>query len=257
LIHDTLVSTRIGKPPHLTPGDIDAIGGRIDETGLEEWDVWSGVLDSKREELSSSQPLLIYSTFNKLITVLRSLNLLAHEISDNTTENLRTTSTISALHASHNHQNSPDQLSLTTMKDKVLLPHHFNLHLAFLTVMMSYLIRRHEHFIDGNASGSTLMNLSHFVLQTSQILGNFEQSFGLAIAPPITEHFVSVLQDSYHLLELNPRPNGSVINSSWRSALQIHVSKMVWPIFENLKETLEREAILAEGNIAQHVFRLL
>jgi hypothetical protein len=253
---DTLIAARLGRPPHLTAKDIDVIGGAIEENGLEEWDAWSDTLGSKKQEPSSSCPPLICSTFNKFIVTLRTLNNLAREAPSNGVENPAIRATISALQASHNDKNSPEELSLNWSQDTTLLPHHFNLHLAYLTVMMSYLLRRHELFNVGNAAESSLGDLSHLVIQMSQVLTKFEDSFGLAIAPPITEYFVSILQDSYRVLERNPRAHTNTIKKNWRATLRMQVSKMhtVWPAFRNLQEALQEDLIM-EGAADKAIFQ--
>jgi hypothetical protein len=248
---DTLIAAQLGRPPHLTTEDIDAIGEGIEENGLEEWDAWSDSLGSKRQEPSSPHPPLICSTFNKLLVTMRALNQLAREVSSNRTDNSSIKTTISTLHASHNNKNGPEQLSLPWSPGTILLPHHFNLHLAYLTVMMSFLLRQHELFKVGNAAESTFRDLSHLVIQTSHILTKFEDSFGLVIAPPITEYFVSILRDSYRLLERNSLVYTNGIDGNWRATLQIHISNMhkVWPSFGNLHRALQKD-LMTQGATA-------
>jgi hypothetical protein len=246
---DTLISARLKMPPHLTSDDIDAIGGQIEESGLEEWDTWSDVLGSKRGSFSSTRPPLICSTFNKLIVTLRCLNRLARGISTSNENFPLTTSIISYLNASFNNEKN-SELSLATNQRSKMLPHHFNLHLTYLTARMTYLLCRYKSPLDINSNEATLAELSSVVLETSQMLNDFEDSFGLAIAPPITEYFISVLQENHHLLGSKLRAHGSEMESNWKSTLQVHVAGMykIWPIFSSLHAALQDEQIMEGGS---------
>ena len=240
---DTLISSRLKMPPHLIAEDIDGIGGKIEEIGLEEWDAWSDTLGSKAQEMSSPLPPRICSTFNKLVVTIRSLNKTARDASLGTVNVSSTWPITGGLHATDNNGQTQEHISLAWAQDINCLPHHFNLYLARISVMMTDRIRRHKSPNLGDVAETVLIELSQFIIEMSRILSQFENTFGLAIAPPITEYFVSVLLDSYHILKESLAIFPSALNEDWRLSMHAHISRMhgVWPVFGPLDEALLKD----------------
>ena len=242
---DTLISSRLKMPPHLTAEDIDGIGGKIEEIGLEEWDTWSDTLGSKAQEMSSPLPPRICSTFNKLVVTIRSLNKIARDVSHSAVNFSSTGPSTGGLHATDNNGQTQEHISLAWAQDSNCLPHHFNLYLARISVMMNDRIRRHKLPNLGDVAETILIELSHFAIEMSRILSKFENTFGLAIAPPITECFVSVLLDGYHILKESHPIFPSALNEDWRLIMHAHISRMhgVWPVFGPLDEALQKDLV--------------
>jgi len=242
---DTLISSRLKMPPHLMAEDIDGIGGKIEEIGLEEWDAWSDTLGLKSQEMSSPLPPRICSTFNKLVVTIRSLNKMARSVSYSTVNVCSSGPSTGGLHATENNGQTHEHISLAWAQEINCLPHHFNLYLARISVMMNDRIRRHKLPNLGDVAETVLIELSQFAIEMSRILSKFENTFGLAIAPPITECFVSVLLDGYQILKESHSIFPSALNEDWKLSMHAYISRMhgVWPVFGPLEEALQMDLV--------------
>lgn len=76
---DNLISMQLRRRPYLRISDVERVG-KVYEDGLEEWQPWTGCLDSMAAS-SSRAPVLSLSTFNCLVEIIGIMSL--NEMSDN------------------------------------------------------------------------------------------------------------------------------------------------------------------------------
>jgi hypothetical protein len=245
---DTIIAARLGRCAHLGVEYIDSIGGAIEENGLEEWDPWIDCLGKRKQEAPVSLgPPLIFSTFNRFVGVLRTLNEISREGGKDSRQAQRCGELINRLHMSNNRPDEAPQLSLASVPDSTMLPHHFNFHLIYLTTMATLRIRQHRagNLVDGEQS--PMQALSILLQQILDMVGRYLDVFGPFISPPTFEYYPAIVFESGHVIdECNSLAPVPTLHTGWKLTVLGHVKELcrVWPVFAALQATLEREYIM-------------
>lgn len=248
---DTMISARLNRCPQLGVEDIDSIGEVVEENGLEEWDPWIDCLGKGKETNPTSiGPPLIFSTFNRLVGVLRTLNDVLHhgpQDFDQESHSKRLTKQLNKDNAQN--EEVPQLRTGYASTETLLLPHHINFHLTHLTtslVLRSKAVPCFHTQINGHELDAAVLDLMKQILE---LLKTYEATYGLLIAPPILEYSFSVLCESSRLIDyvnFAAMSNSHTLDAGWRPTMLDYCDTLqkVWPIFGSLHQTLEQECIV-------------
>jgi hypothetical protein len=233
---DTLIAARLGRKPHLRAHDIDQIG-LVEEDGLEEWDPWTDCLNVRRNKFGASRgPSAILSTFNRCIEVLKILNEATCLPAGKNGQHLSTV-LLEKLHIWSHSQTSPLYFDSSTSDSEVshLLPHQYHLHNIYFTTLATSQLLSH---IRGDNSVN-LEPCTRSVRHIVDLLQQHSHAFGLLIAPPTYDCFVSKAYDIFRAVNTSMESTNIILND-WKRSLDhcLDALEPAWPVFESLKSTV-------------------
>jgi hypothetical protein len=247
---DALIAARLGRCPHLGVEDLYAIGGSVEENGLEEWDPWIDCLGRcKGDTPLSFQPPLIFSTFNRFVKVLCTLNESIRHRPADAKQGSKFPELIEELRRPHIEADEAPQLSTASSTSSELLPHHLNYHLTYFSALATLRIRQCRLSGLETDLRSQVQDLGNLVQQMSLILSRFSDCYGLVTAPPTCEYFTSIMFEAGRVYDkYNVMSKLTIQETPWKSKIFGQLPEMckVWPSFALIWQKLDQECAINE-----------
>jgi len=252
---DTIIASRLGHRPHLLSEDIERVG-LVEEDGLEQWDPWTDCLGVRRGSSASRGPASILSTFNRFVEVMQILNDVAcisgcPRRAQSSTGLLTKLLTWGQSHSSSLHLGSA---SLKSEKAMSLLPHDYNLHIAYFNTLATLQLLSH-----GQGRGSANLEPStESARQIVELLVQHSIYFGLLIVPPTFETFIKTAYDVVREVHSSIE-NTHITLNDWKRNLDscLDTIEPAWPIFEAFKSSASYQAPSGGRRESQVAFELI
>jgi len=207
---DTLISSQIGKPPHLRSSDVRQLPP-LPETGPREWEPWEPL--NKINNYSSCSPSRAISIFNQLISLMRILNDIRWQPWDPFSGDIH----LGLLHRWINNLPQHCRISLNEHSgaQSTMTPPIFNLHLAVRSVLTTlkteydYSSSEVDRLV-GNLSPSQLATQYQRAFQTSDVPAMFP-CYGMFAGNGYGHSRPGSLADSHTLQQVSLTPVSALI----------------------------------------------
>lgn len=252
---DTIIAARLGRRPHLRAEDMELVGP-VEEEGLDEWDPWTDCLTVSRTS-PASRPATILSTFNQFVKLMQVLNEAICE-----RDSLRGTQSVKdlldKLYAWNQAQSPLINLESTSedtdQAGAPLLPHHYNLKIAYCNTIATLQLMSHNH----DKEDANLELGARSARQIAELLTQHSSNFGLLIVPPTFEYFVKSAYDVVRAVQ-STMEETNINLASWKHSLDIYINMMepAWPIFEAFKSSTSYQTPSAGRRASQVAYELI
>ncbi len=239
--------------------DLHAIGGSVEENGLEEWDPWIDCLGRyKHDTPPSFQPPLIFSTFDRFVRVLCTLNESIRHRPADAKQGSKFAELVEELCRPNVEADEIPQLSVASSTSSELLPHHLNYHLTYFSALATLRIRQCRPSGLTTDLQSQVQDLGNLVQQMSLVLSRFSDCYGIVTAPPTFEYFTSIMFEAGRVHDkYNVMSKLTIQETPWRSKIFDQLPEMcqVWSSFALIRQKLEQECATNEPiNVLQTVY---
>lgn len=241
---DTLIAIHLDRKPQLRISDLKFVGA-LDEHGSDEWSPWvdSYSIDRRPPE-GRRGPAAIVSTFNRLITIIKILNIILHDDSTGTTRVDKCQQLLDELNSYG--QLLSIQLTLTPnaldARSISFLPHQYHLRLAYCSALAAV----STHFEESEATPHVLQGVAFekyavSAHQTMLLLMRYSENFGLSFVPPTFDCFTTISLCSFNRASRGIWGEQYLSQNEWLENMLRLLSRMssVWPTFKALELALK------------------
>lgn len=248
---DTLVALHLGRTPQLRVLDVKSFGA-LEEDGSDEWNPWVDSLSMQRRHGDGPRgPAAIISTFNRLISLVKILNDITHDVSTGKRRADKCKELLDEVGSWG--QILPMQFTLTpNARDtnrQSFLPHQYHLHFAHLGTIAAV----YTHLDTSNAetqisNTATFQTFVTSACQAMSLLLQYSENFQLSIVPPTLVCFLKIPLHNFTKVPKGILDEQNVSYTEWQENMLRSLSTMttIWPAFEALKTALTKTSLSSD-----------